>query len=115
MPKLRKNPIREERILNDFIVDAYGPEEEALGWCYYLENKIQFPFSARCLHARFGLGEDVLEPYKKTIDRWLWPTRFATRTRPSPKRSRLSPITKMQWATPRDSPNCWFSLRRTVL
>ena len=24
------------------------------------------------LHARFGLGEDVLEPYKKTIDRWLW-------------------------------------------
>lgn len=25
------------------------------------------------LHARFGLGDDVLEPYKKTIDRWLWP------------------------------------------
>jgi hypothetical protein len=25
------------------------------------------------LHARFGLGADVLEPYKKTIDRWLWP------------------------------------------
>jgi len=25
------------------------------------------------LLARFGLPEDVLEPYKKTIDRWLWP------------------------------------------
>jgi hypothetical protein len=25
------------------------------------------------LHSRFGLAEDVLEPYKKTIDRWLWP------------------------------------------
>src|ERR1022692_4341358 len=25
------------------------------------------------LHARFGLGEDVLEPYKKILDRWLWP------------------------------------------
>jgi len=25
------------------------------------------------LHARFGLGEDVLEPYKQTIERWLWP------------------------------------------
>lgn len=25
------------------------------------------------LHARFGLGEDVLKPYKVTIDRWLWP------------------------------------------
>jgi hypothetical protein len=28
------------------------------------------------LHARFSLGEDVLEPYKKTIDRWLWPDLF---------------------------------------
>jgi len=28
------------------------------------------------LHARFGLGEDVLETYKKTIDRWLWPDPF---------------------------------------
>jgi hypothetical protein len=25
------------------------------------------------LHSRFGLGEDVLEPYKKILDRWLWP------------------------------------------
>src|ERR1035437_3895028 len=25
------------------------------------------------LHARFGLGADVLEPYKQTVDRWLWP------------------------------------------
>jgi hypothetical protein len=28
------------------------------------------------LHARFGLAEDVLEPDKKTIDRWLWPDVF---------------------------------------
>jgi hypothetical protein len=25
------------------------------------------------LHARFALGDDVLKPYKATIDRWLWP------------------------------------------
>ena len=25
------------------------------------------------LHARFGLGSDVLAPYKAIIDRWLWP------------------------------------------
>lgn len=25
------------------------------------------------LHARFALGNDVLEPYKETIARWLWP------------------------------------------
>jgi hypothetical protein len=28
------------------------------------------------LHARFGLGDDLLKPYKTTIDRWLWPDMF---------------------------------------
>ncbi len=28
------------------------------------------------LHAHFGLGDDVLKPYKTTIDRWLWPDVF---------------------------------------
>jgi len=28
------------------------------------------------LHARFGLGGDVLKPYKAIIDRWLWPDVF---------------------------------------
>ena len=28
------------------------------------------------LHARFGLGEDSLSPYKETISRWLWPDSF---------------------------------------
>src|SRR5260370_34227519 len=34
------------------------------------------PDNRSFLHARFGLGEDVLEPYKQTIDRWLWPDVF---------------------------------------
>ena len=25
------------------------------------------------LHARFGVRSDVLQPYKETLDRWLWP------------------------------------------
>ncbi len=25
------------------------------------------------LHTRFGLGGDVLKPYKETLNRWLWP------------------------------------------
>lgn len=29
------------------------------------------------LHARFGLGEDRLRPFKETIDRWLWPDAFS--------------------------------------
>ena len=28
------------------------------------------------LHARFGLGQDPLQPYKKIINRWLWPDVF---------------------------------------
>ena len=28
------------------------------------------------LHTRFALGDDVLKPYKQTIDRWLWPDVF---------------------------------------
>ena len=28
------------------------------------------------LHTRFGLGEDVLNPYKKTLERWLSPDVF---------------------------------------
>jgi hypothetical protein len=25
------------------------------------------------LHARFGLGQDLLAPYREALDRWLWP------------------------------------------
>jgi len=49
VPKARKNRIREDRIHNEVIVDAYGPGEQALGWYYHLENKIQFP-------SRLGAG-----------------------------------------------------------
>jgi hypothetical protein len=35
----------------------------------YAANKDNQTF----LHTRFGLGGDVLKPYKETLDRWLWP------------------------------------------
>lgn len=44
MKQRRKDPEREDRIHNEAIVDAYGPEEQAMSWYYYLENKIHFPF-----------------------------------------------------------------------
>ena len=49
MKKPRRDAVREDRIHEEAIVDAYGPEEQALGWYYYLENKIHFPFSAKCI------------------------------------------------------------------
>ncbi len=49
MEKLPEDPEREERIHNEAIVDAYGEAEVAMGWYYYLQDKMQFPFKARCI------------------------------------------------------------------
>src|SRR5215207_3802223 len=47
-----RDPARERRIHDEIIVDAYGPEEQAMGWYYYLERVLGFPFPARCRTAR---------------------------------------------------------------
>ena len=39
---------REDRILFDIVVDAYNETERAMGWYYYLQDKLEFPFSGRC-------------------------------------------------------------------
>ena len=39
---------REERILMEIVVDAYEMVERAMGWFYYLADKITFPFIAEC-------------------------------------------------------------------
>ena len=53
---VKKKPIkdkeREERITMEIIVDANGPEEQAMGWYYYLEDKLRFPFTAICNEKR---------------------------------------------------------------
>ena len=58
MKKPRRDPIREDRIENEAIVDA-RPEEQAMGWYYYLESKISFPFPAKCIAAK------VVSPLRK--------------------------------------------------
>ena len=40
MTKSKKNAERENRIEMKIIVDAYGLEEQAMGWYYYLEEKL---------------------------------------------------------------------------
>ncbi|HEX6291310.1 MAG TPA: calcium-binding protein [Herpetosiphonaceae bacterium] len=52
MPRTPRDEAREERIAMDIIVDAYGPEEQAMGWYYYLEENLQFPFAATCITQR---------------------------------------------------------------
>jgi hypothetical protein len=50
--KVQKDEEREERIVMEAIVDAYGPEEQAMGWYYYLQDKISFPFQGKCILER---------------------------------------------------------------
>ena len=59
MKRPKRDPVREDRIHNEAIVDAYGPEEQAMGWYYYLEEKIRFPFRAKCTVAK------VVSPLRK--------------------------------------------------
>ena len=41
------------------VVDANGPEEQVMGWYYYLDDKIRFPFQAKCIMA------NVVSPLRK--------------------------------------------------
>lgn len=52
MKKPAKNQVREDRISNEAIVDANGPEEQVVGWHCYLDDRIQFPFQAKCVARR---------------------------------------------------------------
>ena len=47
MPKVERDEKRESRIENEAIVDAYGGEEQALGWYYYLDGKRSLPLKKK--------------------------------------------------------------------
>ncbi len=52
MSRVEKDEAREERMYTEIIVDAYGAEEQAMGWYYYLDDALRFPFRARCIVKR---------------------------------------------------------------
>jgi len=63
MSWLKENKARERRIEMEVVVDAYNESERALGWYYYLEERLKFPFKARCTSKRavspLYTGEEV--------------------------------------------------------
>lgn len=63
MSRSQEDEAREERITMEIVVDAYGPEEQAMGWYYYLEDNLDFPFTGRCTRERrispLRVGEEV--------------------------------------------------------
>jgi hypothetical protein len=59
MPRPRKEKVRERRITHEIVVDAYDEWERAMGWYYYLDDRIRFPFRACCNKRR------AISPLKK--------------------------------------------------
>jgi hypothetical protein len=53
MQSPKRSPSREARIHDEIIVDAYGGSEQAMGWYYYLVDRLHFfSFAARCVTER---------------------------------------------------------------
>ena len=52
MAKPKCEPKREQRITMEIIVDAYDEQERAMGWYYYLQDHLRFPFTATCIAKR---------------------------------------------------------------
>ena len=63
MANPKSNRTRERRIEQEIVVDAYTPEERAIGWHCYLDDKLRFPFEANCIAVReispLKKGEEV--------------------------------------------------------
>jgi hypothetical protein len=51
-PEIETDEARERRISMEAVVEAYGEQERAIGWYYYLEGKLNFPFFVRCAARR---------------------------------------------------------------
>ena len=62
-PEAETDEAREHLIDMEIVVDAYDEQERALGWYYYPEGKLNFPFLARCAIRRsissLKLGDEV--------------------------------------------------------
>lgn len=52
MARIEEDKEREERIVMEIVVAAYDEVERAMGWYYYLEDKMRFPFNAKCIKER---------------------------------------------------------------
>lgn len=52
MVKRKIDKAREKRIDEEIIVDCYGEAERAMGWYCYLEERLEFPFTAKRIASR---------------------------------------------------------------
>jgi len=59
----KRDENREERISIEIVMDAHDKERRFMGWYFYLEDKLNFPYQTRCINERaispLRIGEDV--------------------------------------------------------
>jgi len=113
VPPTKKDPKRDERITLEIIVDANGPEEQAVGWYYYLEDKLHFPFLAQCIADRaispLRKGDEVeivgMGPESECQHEMFVETRWDSRTLAVPL-AQVKPIAKADAET-REATSDW--------
>lgn len=59
MSGVKPDQTREERIDMEIVVDTYTKEERAMGWYYYLVDRLHCPFKAQWVSQRYPEGEEV--------------------------------------------------------
>jgi hypothetical protein len=52
MAKAKPDPQRERRMQEEIVLDAHDAQEQAMGWYYYLEEQLRFPFPGKCIAPR---------------------------------------------------------------
>ncbi len=66
---VREDEARERRITMEIVVDAYTEDERVTGWYCYLEENLEFAYTARCI------SESPLSPLlageEVEVFRWL--------------------------------------------
>ena len=103
-PTPPQDSAREHRISTEVVVDAYDGAECALGWYSYLEDRLEFPFTAKCMVQRAVsplLVDDEVEVIAMAHDMFVmmrWEhgglgVRSLSSHRPRLGRQRTSPLT----------------------
>lgn len=59
MSSVAIDDIRESRIDMEAVVDTYDEVERAMGWYYYLEDRLNFPFQAEWINNKGDRGMEV--------------------------------------------------------
>lgn len=74
MIERKEDPIREERLAMEILVDAWGEEERLLSWYYHLEEHLHLPFRAKSIKkltiSPLEEGEEVTVVGMPSEDDW---------------------------------------------